>query len=116
VAWVHIFVGFNLLYFTMFVLGMQGMPRRYYDHLPSFHGGHIVATIGSWIMVAGLLLMIANLLRGLWKKVEVPANPWGGVTLEWTISSPPPVENFTQPPVISEPAYTFNPPPAKGTA
>jgi len=83
VAWVHIFVGFNMLYFTMLVLGMQGMPRRYYDHLPGFHLGHLIATVGSWIMVAGLLLMVMNLVRGLFRKVEIPANPWGGVTLEW---------------------------------
>ena len=109
VAWVHIFVGFNMLYFTMLVLGMQGMPRRYYDHLPGFHLGHLVATVGSWILVAGLLLMIMNLVRGLFRKVEVPANPWGGVTLEWMVASPPPVENFDVLPVITEAPYTFNP-------
>ena len=109
VAWVHIFVGFNMLYFTMLVLGMQGMPRRYYDHLPGFHLGHLVATVGSWILVAGLLLMIMNLVRGLFRKVEVPANPWGGVTLEWMVPSPPPVENFDVLPVITEAPYTFNP-------
>jgi cytochrome c oxidase subunit 1 len=109
VAWVHIFVGFNMLYFTMLVLGMQGMPRRYYDHLPGFHLGHLVATVGSWILVAGLLLMFMNLVRGLFRKVEVPANPWGGVTLEWTVPSPPPVENFDILPVITEDPYRFNP-------
>ncbi|HEX7505556.1 MAG TPA: cbb3-type cytochrome c oxidase subunit I [Polyangia bacterium] len=109
VAWVHIFVGFNLLYFTMLVLGMQGMPRRYYDHLPGFHLGHLVATVGSWIMVAGLLLMVMNLVRGLFRKVEIPANPWGGVTLEWTVPSPPPVENFDVLPIITEDPYKFNP-------
>jgi cytochrome c oxidase subunit 1 len=110
VAWAHIFIGFNLLYFTMLVLGMEGMPRRYYDHLPVFHTGHVVATVGSWILVAGLLMMFFNLARGLFRKTEVSANPWGGVTLEWTVPSPPPVENFAEPPVISEPPYTFNPP------
>jgi cytochrome c oxidase subunit 1 len=109
VAWVHIFVGFNMLYFTMLVLGMQGMPRRYYDHLPGFHLGHLVATVGSWILVAGLLMMFMNLVRGLFRKVEVPANPWGGVTLEWMVPSPPPVENFHILPVITEAPYTFNP-------
>ena len=115
VAWVHIFVGFNMLYFTFLIMGLEGMPRRYYDHLPQFHGGHIHATIGSWIMVAGLLMMISNLVRGLFRKTEIPANPWGGVTLEWTIPSPPPVENFDVLPVITEPPYTFNPV-AKGPA
>jgi cytochrome c oxidase subunit I len=109
VAWAHIFVGFNLFYFTMLVLGMQGMPRRYYDHLPAFHTGHVVATVGSWVMVAGLLMMAGNLVRGLFRKTEAPPNPWGGVTLEWTVPSPPPVENFAELPVISEAPYTFNP-------
>ena len=110
VAWAHIFVGFNLLYFTFLVMGVQGMPRRYYDHLPRFHTGHQIATVGSWIMVAGLLMMVINLVRGLFRKTTVPANPWGGVTLEWTVPSPPPVENFEVLPTITEPPYTFNPP------
>ena len=53
--------------------------------------------------------MVINLVRGLFRKTTIPANPWGGVTLEWTVSSPPPTENFDVLPVISEPAYTFNP-------
>jgi cytochrome c oxidase subunit 1 len=110
VAWAHMFVGFNLLYFTFLVLGMEGMPRRYYDHLPQFHTGHVVATVGSWILVAGLIIMFVNLARGLLRKTTVPANPWGGVTLEWTVPSPPPLENFAETPVINEPPYTFNPP------
>ena len=108
-AFVLVFVGFNLLYFTFLIVGLQGMPRRYYDHLPRFHTGHLWATLGSWIMVSGLLLMVANLVRGLFRKTTIPANPWGGVTLEWKIPSPPPTENFAVLPIITEPAYTFNP-------
>jgi cytochrome c oxidase subunit I len=110
VAWVHMVVGFNMLYFTFLVMGVQGMPRRYYDHLPAFHLGHQIATVGSWILVAGILIMVVNLIRGLSRKTAVPGNPWGGVTLEWTIPSPPPVENFEELPTITEPPYTFNPP------
>ena len=109
VAFIHMFVGFNLFYFTFLVLGLMGMPRRYYDHLPNFHRGHLIATVGSWILIAGLLIMVYNLVRGLFRKVEVPANPWGGVTLEWTVPSPPPVENFHTLPVITEDPYHFNP-------
>jgi cytochrome c oxidase subunit 1 len=116
VAWAHMFVGFNMLYFTMLVLGMQGMPRRYYDYLPNFRVGHLIATVGSWILVAGILIMVFNLVRGLLRKTEVEANPWGGVTLEWTVPSPPPVENFEKQPVITEPPYTFNPAPKGQTA
>jgi cytochrome c oxidase subunit 1 len=109
VAFILMFVGFNLLYFTFLVLGLMGMPRRYYDHLPNFHVAHIVASVGSWILIAGLLIMIFNLVRGLFRKVDVPANPWGGVTLEWTVPSPPSVENFHTLPVITEDPYRFNP-------
>jgi cytochrome c oxidase subunit I len=110
VAWAHMVVGFNMLYFTFLVMGVQGMPRRYYDHLPGFHFGHQVATVGSWILVAGILIMVWNLVRGLFRKVEVPASPWGGVTLEWTVPSPPPTENFEILPTITEDPYKFNPP------
>jgi cytochrome c oxidase subunit 1 len=109
VAFILMFVGFNLFYFTFLVLGLMGMPRRYYDHLPNFHVGHLIATIGSWILIAGLLIMVYNLVRGLFRKVDVPGNPWGGVTLEWTVPSPPPVENFHTLPVITEDPYHFNP-------
>jgi len=109
-SWVPMFVGFNLLYFTMLVLGVMGMPRRYYDHLPQFHTGHVIATVGSWFLVAGLVAMFANLLYAAFKGPAAPANPWGGVTLEWTVPSPPPVENFEGDPVIPAHPYTFNPP------
>lgn len=109
VAWVPLFVGFNLLYFTMLVLGFEGMPRRYYDHLPQFHTGHVVATVGSWFLVTGALILLGNFVVALFRGRRVDANPWGGISLEWTIPSPPPVENFEVVPTITEPPYHFNP-------
>jgi cytochrome c oxidase subunit 1 len=108
-AWVPIFVGFNLLYFSMFVLGQQGMPRRYYDHLPQFHGLHVLATIGSFVLVVGLVAMLANLIAGLFRPRGMSANPWGGVTLEWSVPSPPPLDNFETIPTVSGRPYRFNP-------
>ena len=105
-------VGFNMLYFSMLILGMQGMPRRYYDYLPRFQTLHVVATVGSWLLVAGLVVLAVALLRALRHGERAPANPWGGVSLEWTIPSPPPVENFTTPPVVGEP-YDFSKGPAQ---
>ena len=107
IAWGVKFVGFNILYFTMFILGWEGMPRRYYDHLPQFHNEHIIATIGSWILVAGIFLMFGNLIYALFRGRKAPANPWGGVTLEWQISSPPPLENFEKEPEIKKNPYDF---------
>ena len=65
-------IGFNMFYFTMFILGYKGMPRRYYDYLPQFQGLHVFASIGAFIMVTGILLMFGNLLRGLLKGEKAP--------------------------------------------
>jgi len=109
VAWFPLFVGFNVLYLAMMVLGVEGMPRRYFDHLPRFHTGHLVATVGSWILVVGILILFGSLLVALRKGKKAEANPWGGITLDWQISSPPPPENFDQIPTITGPPYAFNP-------
>ncbi|MCX7735149.1 MAG: cytochrome c oxidase subunit I [Candidatus Kapabacteria bacterium] len=109
VALALIFIGFNTMYFTMFILGYQGMPRRYWDYLPEYTALHHISTFGSWILVAGLLLMFYNLLMGLLKGEKAPMNPWGGTTLEWTVPSPPPLENFDVIPTVThEPYYHPN--------
>jgi cytochrome c oxidase subunit 1 len=97
-----------MLYFTMFILGYEGMPRRYWDYLPEYQTLHIISTIGSWILIAGLLTMFINLFRGLRKGREAGINPWGGRTLEWTIESPPIVENFEVIPTITHGPYDYS--------
>jgi len=99
--------GFQLLYFPMFIMGYLGMPRRYYDFLPEFHIWHLLSTIGSWILIPGLILMFVNLIMALKKGQKAEANPWGGVTLEWTIPSPPSFENFEKIPVVEKEPYDF---------
>jgi cytochrome c oxidase subunit 1 len=108
VALALIFIGFNTMYFTMFILGYQGMPRRYWSYLPEYTALHHISTLGSWILVAGLLLMFYNLLMGLLKGEKAPMNPWGGTTLEWTVPSPPPLENFETIPTITHEPYHHN--------
>ncbi|GIV82879.1 MAG: cytochrome c oxidase subunit 1 [Anaerolineae bacterium] len=107
IAWALMFVGFNVLYFTMLLMGWLGMPRRYYDYLPQYQSWHVVATVGSWILIAGVLLMVGNLLVALKRGEKAPDNPWGGVTPEWSTSSPPPVENFEKTPTFSGGPYDF---------
>jgi cytochrome c oxidase subunit 1 len=101
-------VGFNVLYFPFFFLGYLGMPRRYYDYLPQFQGLHIVSTVGSWILVAGLITLFVNLAISLRRGPKAGANPWGGRTLEWTVPSPPPVENFREIPVVTTGPYDYS--------
>ena len=105
IAWLLMVVGFNGFYFPMLLLGYQGMPRRYYDHLPQFHDGHVIATVGSWILVAGVFLMFWNLARALFKGKRTSRNPWGGTTLEWQVPSPPPLLNFVHEPEIRKDPY-----------
>jgi cytochrome c oxidase subunit 1 len=103
-----IFIGFNMLYFTMFILGYNGMPRRYWSYLPEYQTLHIISTVGSWILIAGLAIMFGNLIYSLFKGKPAEANPWGGVTLEWQIPSPPPAENFEEIPVVNHGPYDFS--------
>jgi cytochrome c oxidase subunit 1 len=101
------FVGFNLTYFPLFLAGMAGMPRRYADYLPEYLAYHRCSTVGSWIMVAGLLIMIVNLLHSLFKGARAEQNPWGGATLEWQTGTPPPVLNFSEEPDLSRGPYEY---------
>ncbi|MBM3435643.1 MAG: cytochrome c oxidase subunit I [Bacteroidetes bacterium] len=101
-AFTFMFIGINLLYFPMFILGIMGMPRRYYDYLPEFTSLNVVSTIGSWILVTGIIIMVANLIRSARNGEKAPENPWGGTTLEWQTASPPPQHNFDTEPVISD--------------
>ncbi len=105
VSWALIFVGFNALYFSMLIQGWMGLPRRYYDYLPRFERLHQISTVGSFLLVTGILIMLGTLLRSRRSAVPAGDNPWGGTTLEWTISSPPPVENFHEIPVITHGPY-----------
>lgn len=99
-GWLIFFIGFLILYGTMFYLGMTGMPRRYYDYVPKFHSGNIISSLGAFVMIAGLAIIIINLVKSARHGEKAPDNPWGGKTLEWTISSPPIVENFENIPEI----------------
>jgi len=108
VAWALMFVGFNITYFSMMLLGVKGMPRRYYDYLPEFAPLNLVSTVGSWILISGVIVLLANLFYGLWKGERIGNNPWGGASLEWTISSPPPTENFSEDPIVTHGPYDFS--------
>jgi len=102
-----IFVGFNLTFFTQFIMGAKGMPRRYYSYLPEYQPWHVMSTVGSWIIGLGFLIMLVYLLWSLRRGPIAPANPWGALTLEWQTSSPPPLENFKHTPVVSGGPYDF---------
>ena len=107
-GWLIFFIGFLVLYTPMFYLGMKGMPRRYYDYDEMFHTGNIISTMGSWVMISGLIIILINLFRAAKSGPKGLQDPWGGKTLEWTVPSPPPVENFEEIPVITKGPYDYS--------
>ena len=102
-----LWVGFNLTFFPQFIMGAQGMPRRYYNYLPEYKIYHHLSSGGSYIMAAGVLVLIACLAHSLLKGRRAPRNPWGANSLEWHTSSPPPPHNFDRAPVVTDP-YDVN--------
>jgi cytochrome c oxidase subunit 1 len=101
------FMGFLALYFTMFIMGMGGAPRRSADYFPRFHGANIVSSMGAIVMIFGLAIIIINLIRSARHGGPAPDDPYGGKTLEWTVPSPPPVENFEKTPEITHGPYDY---------
>lgn len=100
-------VGFVFHYVPMLILGMQGMPRRYYDYLPQYETGNFLAGFGGYLLIIGMVTMLVNLLLSFKQRVPAPADPWGATTLEWTVPSPPPVHNFVKIPHVEEYPYDF---------
>ncbi len=90
------FIGFNATFFVQHALGLSGMPRRIYTYEPGLGWStyNLISTIGSFILGVGVLLTIANVVRSLKHGRVSGPDPWKGNTLEWFVSSPPPVNNF----------------------
>ncbi len=107
-GWIFFFIGFVTLYGPMFYLGIKGMPRRYFDYLPEFHGPNIISTFGAFVMITGLIIIVTNLIKSARSGPIAPHNPWGGTNLEWKIKSPPSLENFDEIPVIDKATYKFD--------
>lgn len=108
IGWIIIFLGFNTLYGPMFYLGIKGMPRRYYDYLAEYTDFNVISSVGAMILITGLIIVITNLVYAGFKGEKAEANPWGGSTLEWTVPSPPPLENFEKIPEVTTVPYTYS--------
>ncbi len=109
IGWLWIFIGFNVTFFPQFVMGAQGMPRRYYNYLPQFEWLHQVSTVGSAMISIGFVIAAVYFVAALLKGAKAPDNPWQALTLEWQTSSPPPLENFRKDPIVTQGFYEFGP-------
>jgi cytochrome c oxidase subunit I len=94
--------GFNLTFFPMHVLGLRGMPRRIADYAPDRGWSflNLVATAGAFLIATSIVVFLVNVFMTLRKEPTAVADPWGGNTLEWATSSPPPPHNFDSLPPI----------------
>jgi cytochrome c oxidase subunit 1 len=105
---VLVFIGFNMTFFVQFILGTQGMPRRYASYVDDFIVMHRISTVGSWVLLAGFLVHLVVFLHSLAAGRKAPANPWGGLTLEWDTDSPPIEHNFHHEPIVTHGPYDFD--------
>ncbi|HJX41980.1 MAG TPA: cytochrome c oxidase subunit I, partial [Anaerolineales bacterium] len=94
------FVGTNLSYLPMFLAGMLGMPRRVADYAPEFTSLNVLATMGAVLLGSSTLPFIYNAIISWAEGPRASANPWRGLTLEWSVTSPPPPHNFEQTPAV----------------
>lgn len=101
------FVGFNLTFFTQFMLGSQGMPRRYFTYLEQYETLHFVSTIGSQVLGLGLFVTLFVFIHSLVAGKKAPKNPWGGLSLEWEAESPPIEHNFHGQPICERGPYDY---------
>ena len=104
-----VFVGFNLTFFPQFILGYQGMPRRYAHYPPEFQVLNVMSTAGASILAVGYLIPMIYLAWAWRYGPKSPQNPWNAKGLEWEQSpTPPPTYNFDHQPVVTEPAYNYS--------
>jgi cytochrome c oxidase subunit I len=96
------FIGVNVTFFPMLILGERGMPRRVGDYLPSdgFTGWNVVSTVGAFVTAVGIAVFAWNVVLSLVWREPAPGDAWGGQTLEWATTSPPPRHNFDSLPPI----------------
>jgi cytochrome c oxidase subunit 1 len=97
------FIGFNVAFFPMHLLGLHGMPRRVWTYPPEMGWGplNLIATLGSWMIAASVLVFLVNVVRTCRRaSARVERDPWGAGTLEWSVPLPPPPHNFDALPIV----------------
>ena len=103
-----IFLGFNLTFFPQFILGYLGMPRRYHVYPEEFQVLNVLSTAGASVLAVGYVIPMIYFIWSLRYGKVAPANPWGATGLEWQTSSPPPVHNFDETPIVTHDAYDYS--------
>jgi cytochrome c oxidase subunit I len=107
------FVGFNLTFFPMHLIGTQGMPRRVSDYDPMFGNWNLFISVASFALGASTVVFLYNMVTSMRRGPLAEGNPWRSLTLEWQVSSPPPVFNFDEIPQVVGNPYEYGVPGAR---
>jgi cytochrome c oxidase subunit 1 len=106
-AAILMFFGFNLTFFPQYILGWEGMPRRYHEYLPQYQVWNVLSSAGATILGVAYLLPLCSLAWSLRYGARAGANPWDATGLEWQVPSPPPPHNFEQTPEVHGGPYAY---------
>ncbi|MDG2616267.1 cytochrome c oxidase subunit I [Thermoleptolyngbya sichuanensis XZ-Cy5] len=101
------FIGVNLNFFPMHPLGLQGMLRRVSSYEPEYAFWNVIASIGAFLLGMSTIPFILNMVGAWVQGKPAPDNPWRAIGLEWLVSSPPPVENFEELPIVVSGPYGY---------
>ncbi len=104
---ITMFLTYNALFITMFIVGTNGMNRRVWTYPENLQDGNILIGVFSLLLGLSFIPFVYNMVAS-WARGTVSGNnPWGATTLEWATDSPPPEENFAHPPKVDEGPYTY---------
>src|SRR5690349_3950567 len=107
------FVFFNLTFAPMHLIGVQGMPRRVADYPEQFATWNLFISLSSFVLGLSTLIFVYNMVSSWRSGPRAPANPWRALTLEWQVSSPPPIFNFDKVPTVVGGPYEYGVPGAE---
>ncbi len=106
-AAILMFVGFNLTFFPQYLLGYEGMPRRYHEYASQYQALNVLSSAGAAVLAVAYLMPLGYLLWSLRYGPRAGRNPWNAAGLEWKAASPPPTHNFEQPPLVEDGPYAY---------
>jgi cytochrome c oxidase subunit 1 len=101
---------FNLTFAPMHIIGIEGMPRRVADYALQFATWNLLISFASWALGLSTLIFVYNMVVSWRGGPRAVANPWRGMTLEWQVSSPPPIFNFDSMPTVVGGPYEYGVP------
>ena len=107
------FLSFNATFFPMHYVGLRGMPRRVFDYDEAFGNLNLFISIASFVLGASFVLFVYNMITSWQRGPIAEANPWHARTLEWQVSSPPPIFNFDEIPQVVGGPYEYGVPGAR---